>query len=86
MNIAVDGNFFYLGWMACFLGLPRKHPAAPALKQGDLDAFLDGWDMCMDTPTHGRPARLEAFYDELKAGHIVVMWVDDDNREIQGVR
>lgn len=83
MNIAVDGkNCFCVGWATRFLGLPRTHPHAKALKEGDLAAFLDGWDMCDETPESGRPNRTDAFYAEILAGNISVFWVDDDNNEM----
>jgi hypothetical protein len=83
MNIFVDGsNFFHTGWLACYLGLPRDHPAANALKPGDLAAFLDGWDMCYETPEDGRPCRADAFRAMRRVGQAVVTWVDDEGNDL----
>ncbi len=83
MNIAVDGNnFFHLGWLAHFLGLPRKHPAAGALHESDVAAFEDGWDTCNETPTHYSPSRLDALRGMLQLGQAVAYWVDEENNEI----
>ena len=83
MNIAVDGNnFFHTGWLARLLGLPRRHPSAPCLRDGDVAMFLDGWDMCNETPERGCPNRLTAYYEMLKRGQAAAVWVDDDNNEI----
>lgn len=83
MNICVDGNnFFHTGWLTCFLGLPRAHPCASALKSGDAEAFEDGWDMCAETPDHGRPNKLDAFCGMVAHKQAVVCWVDDDNNEV----
>ncbi len=84
MNISVDGNFFYLGWVARFLCLPRKHPSAAALRKSDVDAFNDGWDMCDETSATRSPTRYEAFQREMATtDHITICWVDDDNNEIE---
>ena len=80
MNIAIDGNnFFHTGWMTRLLGLPRQHPAAGALKSGDLLAFEDGWDTCDETPTCDR---LYALLKMIDLGQVAVRWVNDENEEV----
>lgn len=80
MNIAVDAkNFFYLGWVAALLGLPRGHPAENALKSGDVAAFNDGWDMCVETP---RTEAIKVLDQERRLCNVSIVWVNDENEEV----
>lgn len=90
MNIAVDGkNSFIVGWLARFLGLPKKHPCANALRPTDVDAFNEGWEMCDETPVDGYPNRLLAFYgmkektDKYGQADVITYWADDDGNEME---
>jgi hypothetical protein len=84
MNLAVDGNnAFHVGWLTRFLGLPKKLPAASAVKSEYLSAFFDGWEMCDETPISGTPNRLDAFYAMRKLEQASAFWVDDENNEIE---
>lgn len=75
MNIAIDAkNHFHMGWIACLLGLPRERPGDGALKDGDKEAFKDGWDMCKET---GRIDAFDAFDPCVKNGDISVFWAED---------
>lgn len=82
MNIAVEGNnFFHTGWLACFLGLPRKHPRAAALKSCDVASFEDGWDTCHETVIDG--LRVVAFRRMVVAKQAEAFWQDDDGNPIE---
>jgi hypothetical protein len=82
MSIAVDGDHpFITGWLACFLGLPRRHPAESALKVGDIAAFRDGWDTCNETGVD--VLLIVAFRKMAKLGQVSVYWLDDDGNEIE---
>jgi hypothetical protein len=80
MNIYVDGNnFFHTGWLARFLGLPRTPPRPGTMGDAERDAWLEGWDICNETSTADR---IEAYYRMLAVGHVVAVWVDDDNENL----
>jgi hypothetical protein len=78
MNIALDGDFYQMGWAACYLGLPCRHPSS-APKDDDLQAFADGYLAC-----HGMTlAARQMAYDEFRRqGRLRAFWVDDDNNEV----
>jgi hypothetical protein len=89
MNICVDGNNdFHTGWLAKFLGLPKKHPRLDGER---AKAFSDGWDTCLETEIleareSGKwsafPGVVGAFREMVKRGQASVIWVDDNNNEI----
>ena len=79
MNIAVDAkNFFILGWVSCLLYLPRKHPCSSSLKEEYIKQFNDGYDMCAETGVNAYRALL----NEKDNGNISIIWVNDDNEEL----
>jgi len=80
MQITVDGcNFFHTGWMACFLQLPRKHPGHNALKEGDVQAFQEGWDTCNETPIKDRYC---AFLRMKQMYQMSSQWIDDQGEDV----
>jgi hypothetical protein len=81
MNMALDGtSFFDTGWLACFLGFPRVHPTGGALKTAEAHAFVNGWDLCDETPPEKRYA---AYVSKLSSGDVVGLWVDDDSNIVE---
>ncbi len=87
MNIAVDGNnSYHTGWLACFLGLPRRHPGMEereillASEGAWTRGFLEGWDTCNETPVEWR---CKALPEMVRSGQALVYWVDDENLELE---
>lgn len=95
MNIAIDAkNPFLLGWAARFVCLPRKWPISGDTGSVEsefggsrIEAFLDGWDMCDETlalkATRESPSLQDALKKSIENRDISVIWVNDDNDEIE---
>ena len=81
MNIAIDGTFYWMGYAAHFLGLPRNHPSENFIKDAESRSFRDGWDDCL------KQVMIETKVDKIKKAvrerQLSVFWVNDNNEEIE---
>jgi hypothetical protein len=89
MQMVVDGDSsFHTGWLARFLGLPRFLPGAGAMKDGDVKAFGDGWDMAEETLAGAlNPIVLGNVYAAFTAMRSVRQaytgWIDDAGEDVK---
>lgn len=81
MDIALAGNnCFNTGWLTCYMGLPRTMPYLKILKDCDQKAFLDGWDMCNETPIKSRG---HAYHRMCELKQARAFWIEDNGDEVE---